>query len=453
MIRTLLLLLALVPLPLAAQEAHASGGHGGGATLLWIAIILVAAKISGLVERVGQPAVLGELVVGVILGNLVLAGIGVFEPAKADPILRFLAELGVIILLFQIGLESQLSQMGKVGGRALAVAVVGVVFPFVLGTWVAGPLLLPGLSFNAYLFVGAALTATSVGITARVFRDLGALQTPEAQIVLGAAVIDDVMGLIILAVVSAVVTAGTVTAGAVGLIVLKAVGFLVAAVVLGQLLAPRLGRLLSRLHRGTGMKLTLALAFALVFAWAAGLIGLAPIVGAFAAGLVLDPVHFNDFDEPGMVRDLRAELARAGTPASVPMDALLHRHSHRHVEDLVEPLGFFLVPIFFVLTGMSVSLEALFDPPVLLTALGITVVGVAGKVVAGLAAGPVNKWLVGWGMVPRGEVGLIFATMGKQLGVLPEEEFAVIVIVVILTTLMTPPILTALLRRRASATT
>jgi Kef-type K+ transport system membrane component KefB len=449
MFRLLLPLAAslLAALPLAAQEEHAAAAHGGGTTLLWIAIVLIAARISGLVERLGQPSVLGELVVGVVLGNLVLAGVDVFEPAKADPILRFLAELGVIILLFQIGLESNLAQMGKVGARALAVAVVGVVCPFVLGTWVVGPYLLPGLSFNAYMFVGAALTATSVGITARVFRDLGTLHTPEAQIVLGAAVIDDVMGLVILAVVSAIVTAGTVTAGAVALIVLKAAGFLVAAVVVGQLLAPRLGKLLSRLHTGTGMKFTLAISFALLFSYAAGLIGLAPIVGAFAAGLVLDPVHFDDFDEPGMVRDLRAELASARTPGSVQVDDLLHRHSHRHVEDLVEPLGFFLVPIFFVLTGMSVSLEALFDLPVLAVALGITAIGVAGKVVSGLAAGPVNKWVVGWGMVPRGEVGLIFATMGKQLGVLPEEEFAVIVIVVILTTLMTPPILSHLLRR------
>jgi Kef-type K+ transport system membrane component KefB len=452
MIRLFLPLAAFLALaaPLVAREGHASGGHGGGTTLLWIAVLLVAAKLSGLIERLGQPAVLGELLVGVVLGNLVLLGLDVFEPAKADPILRFLAELGVIVLLFQIGLESNLAQLGKVGARALAVAVVGVVCPFVLGTWVVGPYLLPGLSFNAYLFVGAALTATSVGITARVFRDLGTLHTPEAQIVLGAAVIDDVMGLIILAVVSAIVTAGTVTAGAVGVIVLKAVGFLVAAVVVGQLLAPRMGQLLSRLHTGTGMKFTLALSFALLFSYAAGLIGLAPIVGAFAAGLVLDPVHFDDFDEPGMVRDLRAELARAGNPGSIQMDELLRRHSHRHVEDLLEPLGFFLVPLFFVLTGMSVSLDALFDLPVLLVALGITAIGVAGKVVSGLAAGPVNKWVVGWGMVPRGEVGLIFATMGKQLGVLPEEEFAVIVIVVILTTLMTPPILSSLLRRRAA---
>jgi Kef-type K+ transport system membrane component KefB len=291
-----------------------------------------------------------------------------------------------------------------------------------------------------------------VGITARVFRDLGTLQTPEAQIVLGAAVIDDVIGLIILAVVSAIATAGTVSLATVGIIVLKAVGFLVGAVVLGQLLAPRLGRLFSRMHGGTGMLLTLAVSFALVFSYLAGLIGLAPIIGAFAAGLVLDPAHLEEFDEPVVVKEVRDTVATMDPATRTRVEKVLAHHHHRHVEDLVAPLAHFLVPIFFVLTGMSVSLEALSDLPVLGVALAITVIAVAGKVVSGLAAGPVNRWVVGWGMVPRGEVGLIFATMGKQLGVLPEEEFAVIVIVVILTTLMTPPILSHLLRRRAAGT-
>lgn len=449
--RFLLPLLALLvltqPLLASAPGEEGAGGHGVAATLLWIAVILVAARVSGLVERLGQPSVLGELLAGVVLGNLVLAGIGVFEPAKADPILRFLAELGVIILLFQIGLESNLTQMRTVGTRALAVALVGVVCPFVLGTWMVGPWMLPGLDFNAYLFIGAALTATSVGITARVFRDLGTLQTSEAQIVLGAAVLDDVIGLIILAVVSAIVTAGTVSAGAVGVIVLKALGFLVGAVLLGQFFAPRLGHLFARLHTGAGTQLTLALAFALLFAFAAAQIGLAPIVGAFAAGLVLDPVHFRGFDEPPLAAEVRAALGRTDAATRESMEGVLDHHRHRHLEELVAPLAHFLVPIFFVMTGMSVSLRALSDLPVLLVALGITAVAVAGKVVSGVVAGPVRRWVVGWGMVPRGEVGLIFATMGRQAGVLPEREFSVIVIVVILTTLMTPPILAALLRR------
>ena len=436
---------SLIPSLLAAQEHDA--GHGATMTILWIAIILLAAKLSGAVERFGQPSVLGELLIGVVLGNLVLLGVDFFEAATTDTILVFLAELGVIVLLFQIGLESNLGQLGRVGVRAFMVAVIGVVVPFALGTWLVGPMLMPGLSTNAYLFVGAALTATSVGITARVFRDLGRLHTSEAQIVLGAAVIDDVLGLIILAVVSAIVTAGTVSALQVGLIFLKALGFLVGAVILGQILAPRLGRAFSRVSTGAGMKFTLAIVLALTFAFAAGLIGLAPIVGAFAAGLVLDPVHFQDFEEPVVYREVRDGLVDADPTTRERVLTVVERHTHRHVEELVEPLGHFLVPIFFVLTGMAVSLEVLADLPVLMIALAITAVAVVGKIVAGLAAGNVRKSVVGWGMVPRGEVGLIFATMGRQLGVIPEREFSIIVIMVILTTLMTPPILSHLLRR------
>ena len=419
-----------------------------GVTLLWIAIILLAARFSLVIERWGQPPVLGELLVGVLLGNLGLIGITVFDPIHDDHIIKFLAELGVVILLFQVGLESNLREMGRVGVRALLVACIGVVVPFVLGTYVVGPWLLPGLPFYAYLFLGATLTATSVGITARVFQDLKILRSREAQIVLGAAVIDDVMGLIILAVVSAMVTAGSFSLGMVGVITFKAVAFLVGAIVIGQLLAPLLARGLSTIHSGKGMKLTLALSFGLICAYLAGEIGLAPIVGAFAAGLVLDPVHFRHFAEPQMVSDIRAHLATADRELQGKLNEVIEHHSKHHVQDLLEPIGNFLIPIFFVLTGMSVRLEALFDPKIVLIALIITVIAFIGKVVAGLVAGNVNKWIVGWGMVPRGEVGLIFAATGQRLGIVSDELFGVIVIVVILSTLLTPPILTYIVRRQ-----
>jgi Kef-type K+ transport system membrane component KefB len=432
-----------------AGAAHASGGGGHAVPpeLLWIPLVLLAAKLGTLIERLGQPGVLGELMIGVLLGNLVLLGVPFFEPIGQDSILAFLAELGVIILLFQIGLESSLAQLRQVGGRALLVALLGVIVPFVLGAWVVGPLLLPGQTSHAYLFMGAALTATSVGITARVFRDLRKLHLREAQIVLGAAIIDDVLGLVILAIVSALVTAGSVSAGTVAWIIAKSVLFLMGALLLGRLLAPTIGGLFSRLQSGVGMKLTLALSIALLLAYFAGVVGLAPIVGAFAAGLVLEPVDFRGFREPAIVTEIR-ETVRNSDPATQRRVLLvMNRHSHRHVEELVEPLGHFLIPIFFVLTGMAVDLRTLFDMPILLVALGLTLAAFAGKLVAGLAAGPgVRKWLVGWGMVPRGEVGLIFATIGRSLGVVSQEVFSVIVLVVIFTTLATPPVLQHLLK-------
>ncbi len=425
--------------------------HHVAPELLWIPILLLAAKLTGaLAERFRQPAVLGELAAGVILGNLTLIGITALSPIATDEIVRFLAELGVILLLFQIGLESSLDRMRRVGARALAVAVIGVVVPFALGALV-GPLVLPGLSTHAYLFIGAALTATSVGITARVFSDIGALDSIEAQIVLGAAVIDDVLGLIILAVVSALATAGTVSAAAIGWIVAKAVMFLVGSVLVGQLLAPHLGRLLSRIHRGEGMKLTLALVFALGFAWLAGWIGLAPIVGAFAAGLVLMPVHFRDFDEPIVVRQIRTITADIEVSARERVVKVITPHAERHVEHLIEPLAHLFVPLFFVLTGMMVTLRSFLEPSTLIVGLVLTVIAIGGKLVSGLAAGPVRKRIVGWGMVPRGEVGLIFATIGRTIGVIDDHVFSIVVMLVMLTTLLTPPILALTLRRQGGA--
>jgi Kef-type K+ transport system membrane component KefB len=429
------------------ETGSATASHSYVMTLLWIAVLLLFAKFASLVERIGQPSVLGELVIGVLLGNLALIGFPIFETAETDPLIRFLAELGVIILLFQIGLESNIKKMAQVGVRAFLVAAVGVVVPFVLGTYIVGPYLMPGLESTAYLFLGAALTATSVGITARVFKDLGKLHTPEAQIVLGAAVIDDVIGLIILAVVSAIATAGTVSAMTIALISGKAILFLVGAIALGLLGAPWIGRTLSMIHTGVGMKFTLAIAFCLLLAAAAQAIGLAPIVGAFAAGLVLDPVHFRYFKDFKVVDDVREALEGADAKLRIKVEEAIEPHSHRHVEYLIEPLGHFLVPLFFVMTGMSVNLETLFDPSIIFIALGITVIAFIGKIVAGLVAGNVKKSLVGWGMVPRGEVGLIFATIGRGLGVVTDELFSVIVVVVILTTLLTPPILAYQLKR------
>jgi len=435
-----------------APEAEHEGGHGAEAakTFMWIAIVLIVAKISSLVEKVGQPSVLGELVVGVILGNLILIGINFFEPLKENNIISFLSELGVVILLFQIGLESNIKEMKSVGLKAFLVAIVGVVAPFVLGTYVVGPWLLPGLSMNAYLFIGAALTATSVGITARVFQDLGKLKIKEAQIILGAAVIDDGLGLIILAVVSAMVTIGAVSIGVISLIVAKAILFLVGAIVIGQLLAKILGKVFAKIQTGVGMKFTLAICFGLLFAFLAQKIGLAPIVGAFAAGLVLDPVHFKYFKDAKIVKDMKKVAAEARPDIRDKFYNAIEPHAHRHIEDLIEPIGMFLIPIFFIMTGMAVKLETLFDFKILLVALGITVIAFIGKYITGFAAGKgVNKSIIGFGMVPRGEVGLIFATIGKGLGVVSDSVFSVIVIMVIFTTLLTPPILTFLLKRQS----
>ncbi|MCX8085291.1 MAG: cation:proton antiporter [Rhodocyclaceae bacterium] len=442
--RIALALALCLPLP-----ALAAGGGAVGENLLWLALILMSARLfSPIAARFGFPAVLGELLLGVLLGNLALFGIGLFETIAKDPIIAFIAELGVIVLLLQIGLETRLADLVKVGARATAVGVIGIALPFLLGAFVVGPLLLPGLSQNTYLFLGATLSATSVGITGRVFRDLGKLDTPAARIVLGAAVIDDVLGLVILAVVTSLVQAGSVSLAEVSWIILEAVLFLGGSIWLGRKIAPHSSRWLARLDAGPSMLFAQVLATGLALAWLAQAIGLAPIIGAFAAGLLFEPLFLKDFQTPKIVQEIEPLMRE---PESRPlMDRLLPilaRHAGHQHEHMLEPIGYFFVPVFFVLTGMQVDLRTLTDPTIVAIALGVAAAAVLGKLAAGVLAGESGRWIVGWGMVPRGEVGLIFAMVGKQLGVMDEAMFSVIVIMVILTTLITPPVLGWLLRK------
>ena len=437
------LLLSLLP-----ASAHAAGAGVVGENLVWLALILMAARLfAPLAQKLGFPAVLGEMLLGVALGNLALFGVHYFDSVAKDPIIAFIAELGVIVLLLQIGLETRLGELVRVGGRATAVAAIGIAAPFALGAFLVGPLLLPGQSQNAYLFLGATLAATSVGITGRVFRDLGRLDSREARIVLGAAVIDDVLGLVILAVVSGLVQSGKVSLGETAWIVAEAGLFLGGSIWIGRLIAPHSSRWLARLDAGPSMLFAQVLATGLFLAWLAHAIGLAPIIGAFAAGLLFEPVFLRHFETPRIVQEA-APLLPAGE-AGRALRALMEKHARHQHESMIEPIGYFFVPVFFVLTGMQVDLATLADPKLVAIALGVTAAAVVGKLAAGFAAGRgVSPWIVGWGMVPRGEVGLIFAVAGQKLGVLGEATFSIVVVMVILTTLLTPPILTFLLRRQ-----
>jgi Kef-type K+ transport system membrane component KefB len=438
-------LMGFVPWQEDAPDHKPSAGHSDpvAPVLLAVTVILVTAKLGGeLFERMKQPAVLGELVFGVILGNLMLvnAGWDFFGPLRAEYITEHwaiavdnLARIGVILLLFEVGLESNVAEMRKVGVSSFLVAVVGVVVPFILGYGSSAvfikevPRVILDLnpSFdinNIHLFIGATLCATSVGITARVFKDLDRLQTKEARIILGAAVIDDVLGLIILA-----IAAGIVVAAETGIplemtallqIAGVAIGFLVGAIILGLVFIPKVMKSLSKL-RTHGIMLISSLLFCFIVSYLANVAGLAPIVGAFAAGLILEEVHFTEFREK------------------------------KKLHDLLIPVTTFLVPIFFVVMGIQVRLETFMRFDVIGLAVALTIAAFIGKQVCGLAV--VEKGLdrltVGVGMVPRGEVGLIFASIGKGLGVVDDAIFSAIIIMVIATTLVTPPLLKFTLAR------
>ena len=386
--------------------------------LVALTALLVAAKAMGeLFERLGQPAVIGELMVGVLIGNLHLAGIDIAEPLRNATVFEAVAGLGLVLLLFEVGLESSVGQMLGVGRAAFRVATLGVVAPMALGC-VAIHWYRPDLPLAGALFVAATLAATSVGITARVYKDLGALDRTESRIVLGAAVIDDVMGLVVLATVQGMVAHADLRVAGVALIVVKAVAFLVGAIALGSRIAPRLFRAASFL-RVRGMLLVTALAICFMTAWGADAAGLAPIVGAFAAGLVLDEVHFRDFAS----------------------------QSPRTLADEVRPLSTVLVPLFFVRMGLGFDLRVLAHGHVLGLAALLGAAAIIGKQVCGLGVRDpsLDRLAIGIGMIPRGEVGLIVADAGRRLmldghPVIDDAVFSAVVIVVLVTTLVSPPL-------------
>jgi len=414
--------------PLTGIDAAA---HGGPVVpvLIGLVVILLAAKIGGEVfERIGQPAVLGELLFGIVLGNLALLGFHGLAFLQASPGIEILAQLGVILLLFQVGLESNVAEMLSVGWSSLLVAVLGVIAPFFLG-WGVSAWLLPREEPLAHVFIGATLCATSVGITARVLADLGKLSVREAKIILGAAVIDDVLGLVILSVVSGVIGAAN-TGGSLGsldalVIVAKAVAFLAGAVLIGGWLSRRVFRLAGFL-RTQGILLALSLAVCFLLSYLADRIGLATIVGAFAAGLILDGVRYQDLGE---------------------------RTKHT-IEELIQPIAGFLVPVFFVLMGVRVDLASFGQAGVPGFAAMLSLAAILGKMIcaAGVLERRLDRVSVAVGMVPRGEVGLIFAGIGAQLllhgrHVIVPPVFAAVVAMVIVTTLVTPPALKLTLAR------
>ncbi len=415
--------------------------HHFGIVFAMFALVLIAGKLGNFVEKYGQPAVIGELLAGVALSAAGYFGWGFIAEISANEIISYLAQFGALLLLFSIGLESNMKEMKKVGVRALFVALIGVVLPFVVGSFVLGPIFFSESSSNARLFLGASLVATSVGITASVFRSLKLTKSRAAQTVLGAAVIDDVLGLIVLAVVSSLASGGELTAGLVSGLALKSFGFLGGALLLGTLIAKPISKLFSAIHTGIGMKLTLAIGFALVFGYLAELFGLEPIIGAFAAGLLLDSVHFESFSDPEIleeIKHLEADSVHGATVAQV-----IKKHRHGHVEDLINSIGLIFIPVFFVYTGLQIDFGSLLEPSLYVTAGIISVVAIATKFLAGIAAqgSTTEKMLVGVSMVPRGEVGLIFAATGSALGVLDSKLFSTIVLVVIITTFISPALI------------
>jgi len=369
--------------------------------ILKLIIVLAAARLAGiLAEKIKQPPVLGEILAGIALGPSIF---GMIKTGQ-EPVLDFLAEIGVILLLFSVGLESSLKQLMKAGITSTIVASIGVAVPFGIGYIYARS---AGLSNIVAIFIGAVLTATSIGVTTRVFSDMGKVQSEESKIILGAAVIDDVIGLIILSVVVGLVETGAVSFIGIGKITLYSILFLVAAIAVGIKLVPLAFRIINALEIKRTFVVS-AFLFALVLAFFANKIGLATVVGAFAAGLAFE----------------RAK-------------------DREQVIERIKPVSSLFVPSFFVMAGAYLDIWSMFEGNLMRLVLMISAIAVIGKMASGLGCigTKASKFAVGIGMIPRGEVGLIFASYGLAHGLVDSSLYSALVTVIIFSTIIVPPIL------------
>lgn len=404
-------------------------------TLALLALMWIAAKVGGeIAVRLKMPAVAGELIAGLAWAAAVRAWPGLVPDIGTNPAMGLLGSLGIIVLMFAVGLESTVPQMLKVGLASLRVALIGVILPMGLGLLGAALFLPKGTPLAVDLFIGACLCATSIGISSQVLKEAGSLDSKEGRVIVGAAVMDDVLGLLVLVAVSGIAAAATTGGGLPFGPLMKtlalALAFLGLALTLGRFASPRLFKLADR-FRSEQLLLPLALGFAFLLAWLGNRAGLAAIVGAYAAGLILEPAHIENLEKR-------------------------ERHS---LEELVHPLVVVLAPLFFVLVGARVDPLALLKPSTLLFGVVLAALGVLGKWLAGLGAGRSEegayRWtVVGWGMVPRGEVGFIFIGVGDTLMIhgqplLNPEVSAAIVAALLLTTLIGPVGLGWDLRRAA----
>lgn len=385
---------------------------------LFLAIILIAARLlSETVARFGVPSVIGELLAGLLIGPSLLGWV------TPDTTMKLLAEIGIILLLFEVGMDTDLSRLARSGSKPVVVALMGFFLPFALGYGVS--LYVFGLPELTALFIGGTLTATSIGITVRVLDDLGKRQTDEAQIVIGAAVLDDILGVLVLALLYQFAVEHQVSAQAVGEVGLYILLFMVLAPLVAKLASMVIDHFDQRAAT-PGLLLTMALSLILLFSWLAHAVGAPEIMGGFAAGLAFSQ-HFG----------FRLWMGRKEAIEFKPSPKLAHR-----LEEQMRPLIHTFSPLFFVMVGVSLNLNAINWGSAFIWELAtlLLLVALLGKFASGffIREARQHQIAIGLSMIPRGEVGLIFAQLGFSQGILNGELYAALLIVIALTT-MSPP--------------
>jgi Kef-type K+ transport system membrane component KefB len=407
---------------------------------LWLVIFIFLSRSFSVVKKIGLPIVVGEILAGIILGDLHMFGINFIQNAENNVVIKFIAELGAIILMFEIGIESKFSDLRRNFKTGVKLAVTGSIFTFSAG-YLISRYVIPHSNISLDLLIGTICAATATGISAKAFKDMRILGTKEVKIVLVASVIDELVSIIAFAIISAMVMENAFNLMNLSLSILQVVGFFIFTIIFGRWIAPWITTWSTKIHAGINMKVGVLFVICLFFAWLAHVMGLATVVGAFIAGLILDEMYFKSFSKSSFFRHLRGI-------ASQIQDEKLRDHLHqtistqeeRTLEELLKPISHIFVPVFFIYIGMMLDISALFNYRTLFITMALVIASFIGRIISGyLVRGKnLNKLIIGLGMTPIGEAGLIFAMFGKNLGLINNTVFTSVVSALVIAAITTP---------------
>lgn len=408
---------------------------------LWLVVFIFLSRSLSIVKKVGLPIVVGEILSGVILGDLGRFGITTFQSAESNEIIKFLAELGSIILMFEIGLESKISDLRKNFRVGFIVAITGSALTFI-GGFLVSKYLIPNDNILRNLLFGVITAATATGISAKTFKDMKILRSREVKVVLVASIIDELISILSFGIISSMVLTATVNLFHVSVGLLQVIGFFVFATIFGQWITPFITKWSTKIHAGINMKIGVLLIICFLFSWIAYITGIATVLGAFIAGLMLDQIYFKSFAKSSFFVELRG-IAQdmENTDVKQNLFNLIQKQESRTLEELIKPLSHLFVPVFFIYIGLMLKVDILFKANTLILTIALLSISFAGRIISGYCTKRncnFNNLLIGLGMTPIGEAGLIFAVFGKSMGLIDEVSLAAIVATLVISSIITP---------------
>lgn len=412
------------------------------AIYLWLALSILMSRSFAIVKKIGLPLVTSEILAGVALGNLHFFGIQTFAGMENNEIIKFLAEIGAMILMFEIGLETQLEDISSKIGSGIKIALFGTLLTFIGGYYLTD-LFYPTAPQGSRMLMGLVAAATATGISGKVFKDLKIINSIEVQTVLTASLIDEVISIMCFAVLSGILITGNFSSNELVVSAAKTTLFFLISISLGRRITPLLTRFSAKIHAGISMKIGILFMLCTFYTWLASMLNLAPVIGAFIAGLIINPDYFRDFSQAKFLRDFKY-IAQHTTDENAKLQIIktVNTYELKSLDELIKPLSNIFVPIFFTYIGLIFRVEDLANPKILCFTLAFVVISILGRIISGFSEqNRLNKWVIGLGMTPVGEAGLIFAITGNQLGLINNEIMSSVILTLVLVTILTPILL------------